>query len=653
MAIITSGSTQTGTGLDDFIIGMTEDGANNTVSAGAGDDLIYGDLDVVNISAGITAAGALNMTANTAFWSLSENEDIANSKTIPHATSVIQGDGDPHWYAFTLEAGQSLTVDTDYGNHEIGENINSRVEVYAANGTTLLSSNETGIVTNGGLGSTSSQDAMLTFTADTAGTYLVKICESDGTGADAGQTLVANFSLTGQTVSTIPTSQGNDVLNGGDGNDIIYGNGGNDTLNGDDGIDQMHGGSGNDIINGGVGKDVAFGGDGSDTFRLSVDQFFEDVDGGAGIDSVDLSASAEAFTVDLQTRNMSFTGNTYGSNGTYKVTTVENVTGTAHADVIIGSTVDNALYGGSGADSISGGDGIDTMSGGADSDTVAGGKGNDIYLVSDSGDTLIEGSTEGTADIARASGSFVLGTGVGIETIQTVDSAATTAINLTGNALAQTISGNAGANTLTSGAGAADLLQGGNGNDIYVVNNSGDKITEGTGGGTDTVRATVDYVLGSLSQVEAMSTNNSSGTTAIDLTGNKYAQSITGNAGDNILNSREGADTMTGGNGDDVFVFNTTISNASADVVTDFDVSDDVFHIENAVFKGISAGALSAGAFASNTTGNAGDATDRIIYDNDSGGLFYDKDGSGASVKIKFAQLEAGLSLTSADFFVI
>lgn len=818
MAIITSGSTQTGTSLDDFIIGMTANGANTTVNAGGGDDLILGDQDVLvwtnmngssvataydmsldptiwslqsnaniensttvahatanivtdggyeyfaftleagqtltididgatngitgidtrvsifasngttllttnddmsTVDAGSTsildanltftaaedgvyyvrisdfvgdapmAAGtsftanfsltdqevlpggsasfnpdtmsgpgnsvqtAFDMTASANYWSLSENEDIANSKTIPHATAIVEGNGQAQWYAFELEAGQTLTVDIDYGNHAIGGSFNSKVDLYAANGTTLIASNDTGIVTNGGLGSTSSQDAMLTYTATTAGTYYIRIGESEGSGADAGENYVANFSLSGQEVASTATSNGNDVLNGGDGNDIIYGNGGNDVLNGDDGIDILNGGSGNDTLNGGLGKDVASGGDGSDTFQLSLGHFFDDVDGGAGNDTINLSASAEGFNVNLQSRVMSFVNNAYGSNGTYKVTSVENVVGTSSADVIIGSTVNNTIYGGSGNDSINGGDGIDRLYGDGGVDTIAGGKGDDVYIVSDSADILIEGSTEGTGDTVLATASFALAANVGIEIIATLSATATTAINLTGNALKQKIVGNAGNNIIDSGTGAADLLQGGNGNDIYIIRNTGDQITEGTGGGTDTMRAAVDYVLGSVAQVEVMTTINSASTYGIDLTGNKYSQSLTGNAGNNILNSREGADTMTGGSGDDVFVFNTTASNSTADLITDFNVADDVIHIENAVFSGINAGALSSAAFASNTTGNAGDTSDRIIYDNDSGELFYDKDGTGASVKIKFAQVDAGLNLTSADFFVI
>ena len=65
-------------------------------------------------------------------------------------------------------------------------------------------------------------------------------------------------------------------------------------------------------------------------------------------------------------------------------------------------------------------------------------------------------------------------------------------------------------------------------------------------------------------------------------------------------------------------------------------------------------GTLSPGAFASNASGLAGDASDRIIYETDTGKLFYDSNGSqGGGTMVQFARLAAGLLLTHADFAII
>ena len=66
------------------------------------------------------------------------------------------------------------------------------------------------------------------------------------------------------------------------------------------------------------------------------------------------------------------------------------------------------------------------------------------------------------------------------------------------------------------------------------------------------------------------------------------------------------------------------------------------------MFKQIGAGRLAAGAFHVGTS--AGNADDRIVYDQATGKIFYDADGSGAGAAILFATVTAGTTLTSADF---
>jgi len=62
---------------------------------------------------------------------------------------------------------------------------------------------------------------------------------------------------------------------------------------------------------------------------------------------------------------------------------------------------------------------------------------------------------------------------------------------------------------------------------------------------------------------------------------------------------------------------------------------------------------LSAAEFVANVTGQATDAFQRIIYETDTGNLWFDVDGLGGTGRVQFGNLVGGLSVTSADFFVL
>ncbi|MBD0414400.1 calcium-binding protein [Oryzicola mucosus] len=127
---------------------------------------------------------------------------------------------------------------------------------------------------------------------------------------------------------------------------------------------------------------------------------------------------------------------------------------------------------------------------------------------------------------------------------------------------------------------------------------------------------------------------------------------LLGGTGDDVLSGQHGNDIMTGGAGKDIFVFAAKKS-ANIDHVTDFSAADDTVHLENAILRGLPVGALAASAFAANAGGQAADADDRLIYDTDTGKLFFDADGDGVRAAIHIGTFYNKPTLSHLDFVVI
>ncbi len=227
-----------------------------------------------------------------------------------------------------------------------------------------------------------------------------------------------------------------------------------------------------------------------------------------------------------------------------------NGTGSADANKIYGNDLANALDGGAGNDTLDGGAGIDKLTGGA---------GNDTFIFYDA-DTVVEAAGGGTDEVRSALASYVLAAMLRISCCWPALSAAPEMRSITSLPAMQTPMSSmvgAGNDTLDGGAGA-DAMTGGVGNDIYYVDSSLDTVTELAGGGTDEVRSTVNYQLGS--DIENLVLLGS----AVSGTGNGLANTITGNALNNVLDGGLGADKLVGGLGNDSYFVDNT-----ADVVTE------------------------------------------------------------------------------------
>ena len=121
--------------------------------------------------------------------------------------------------------------------------------------------------------------------------------------------------------------------------------------------------------------------------------------------------------------------------------------------------------------------------------------------------------------------------------------------------------------------------------------------------------------------------------------------------------SKLGNDTLTGGAGQDTFRFDTILNGlTNVDRITDFVVADDTIQLENSIFTkfGLSTtGAINSAYFKANITGLAADNNDYIIYETDTGKLFYDADGNGVGASVQIALLGTNLTLTSSDFVLV
>jgi Ca2+-binding RTX toxin-like protein len=197
-----------------------------------------------------------------------------------------------------------------------------------------------------------------------------------------------------------------------------------------------------------------------------------------------------------------------------------------------GNSVDNILRGN---------EGNNTLDGKAGADYMLGGAGNDVYYVDNAGDMVEEYDGQGT-DTVYSSVSYSL-----TDYVENLILTGT-AVYATGNALNNSITGNAADNYIDGGAGA-DVMAGGAGNDIYIVDNTGDKVTEGANAGLDAVISSVSFTLGAnIEDLMLVGIDN------INAIGNAMANTLTGNDGNNTLDGKAGADYMAGGNGDDFYV---------------------------------------------------------------------------------------------------
>jgi Ca2+-binding RTX toxin-like protein len=636
---------------------LTGDVSVNTLFGGRGNDVlrVIGDgdrlfggegTDTVTF-AGETLAAQVNLFFGTADFGV----DQATLDSIENATGG---------------SGNDTLFGSDLANSLTGGDGNDFIEGGLGNDT-LTGGNGTDTVIYGG--SANVTVSLTLTTAQNLGVFGTDILS----GFENLQSGAGNDSLTGSIANNEFSSQG--------GNDTILGLAGNDTINAGKGDDLLIGGAGADVLRGDDGTDaasylgstvgvsvvfngilyIATGGDAQGDTLSGVENLIgsalaDTLTGDADNNVIEGGAGADSLTGGGGVNTLSYAGSNAGVNVNLLANTrtgghatgdivsgFANVLGSAFNDTLVGDAGANRLTGGLGDDTLDGGAGADVLDGGASTtgDTVT-------YAASGAGVTVDLALTT-QAGVGDATGDQL----IGIE-------------NLIGSAQGDTLAGDVGNNRIDGGAGG-DQIEGGAGNDTLIGGTSGTD-RDNLFYGNATAGVTVSLALTTAQNTGGAGTDVISGFEDLNgsqfddrLTGDTLANLIFASGGNDTINGGLGSDALFGNAGADQFVFNTTLGATNVDTMVAFAVGVDEIALENAIFTalGTVTGALQATQFALGTVATT--AAHRIIYDQATGNLFYDRDGSGAVAAVQFGIVLAGSSasgggpagLSASDFLII
>ena len=322
-------------------------GADN-FDGGPGNDMIYADLDDVDIDGGENPTGPGDM------------DTLSFERLVDMA---VGEDGD----AFTLgtdAVGIERVIGTDEDDFITGAD-DAPEEIEGGDGGDTL-------IGGDGDGDTVSYEGS---------DRRVRVDLGNGT-AEADGSSNSGGHATGDTISEFENIKGSahgDVLTALDGAADATGS----TLWGLGGDDSLVGGLGNDTIEGGAGADEMDGG---------IQARTNDDDANTQENTLSYAGSDAGVTVNLVTSTTSG-GHAEGDEiETYELTlmadtddedeidvaTFVNVTGSMHNDNLTGDGFANHLAGGGGDDSLRGGDGADILAGGPGADRIDGGKSNAV-----------------------------------------------------------------------------------------------------------------------------------------------------------------------------------------------------------------------------------------------------------------------------------
>jgi Ca2+-binding RTX toxin-like protein len=520
---------------------------NDYLGGGTGDDLLDGGdgYDRASFSNGATGPVHVDLRIQGVAQDTGLGMDtligIENANGTAFADTFIGNDGDNWLWGGNDAVGAGDTIDGQGGNDLIANGVGDHV-LNGGDGIDTFSFYAFAAPTNATI-SLALQGAA----QDTGAGIMTLTGFENLSGSNFADTLIGDDNS-----NLLAGGESGDVLIGGDGNDTLYGDGYVGTSGNPSGpittysdLSLLGSVGGDDMLEGGLGDDVIDGGGGTDTASYA-----------------NASGRVEVVLYRLGAGN----GDSAGADGFDLLYGIENLTGSAHNDLLIGNDLGNVLAGGDGYDSLYGRGGNDTVDGGSGDDFLNGGLGDDVIdggagydraaFYEDAGPSgvTVNLNLQGTAQ----------DTGQGMDILLNIE-------NVSGSIYGDRLTGDdndnwlwGSASTLTDGTIVTtnnDTLAGGGGNDLLIVG-IGNHVVDG-GTGTDTFRfnengaAETGITLSLLSQGAAQASSNGDWTlTGIEnlsgsisgdnLIGDGNANVLAGDLGDDVLSGDAGNDTLYG-----------------------------------------------------------------------------------------------------------
>jgi len=187
------------------------------------------------------------------------------------------------------------------------------------------------------------------------------------------------------------------------------------------------------------------------------------------------------------------------------------------------------------------------------------------------------------------------------------------------------------------GGAGNDTLEGGNGNDT-IKGLGGSDLILGKAGNDKLLGGDGDDLL-----IGGAGNNN--------LDGGKNNDILIGGNNNDVLVGGPGSDTIITGGGKDTITF--LQASHGVDKITDFNPANDTIRVDRSNFGGglTALSAIKANQFVKGTKSTT--AQHRFIYNQGSGNLFFDKDGTGSFQQQLIANLSSSPDLTRLDIFVV